>query len=96
METPTPPIFGGTIASTLAGEFSYSWSFALAVTYLGLLIRAVRDDRKYLPWAAAALALQQQLDMDYDVYIVVVALGDLVYTRLSAQVLSVSETPRLR
>ena len=45
---------------------------------------------------AAALALQQQLDMDYDVYIVVVALGDLVYTRLSAQVLSVSETPRLR
>ena len=55
-ESPTPPIFGGTIASTLAGEFSYSWSFALALVYLGLLIRAVRDEPKYYPWAAVALA----------------------------------------
>ena len=56
METPTPNIFGGTIASSLAGEFSYSWSFALMLVYLGLLLRAVYDDRRYLPWAAAALA----------------------------------------
>ena len=56
LENPTPQIFGGTIASTLAGEFSYSWSFALALVYLGLLIRAVRDDPKYFPWAAVALA----------------------------------------
>ncbi len=49
-------IYGGNIASTLAGEFSYSWSFALSLVYLGLLIRAVRDDRKWVPWAAAALA----------------------------------------
>lgn len=48
-------IYGGNIASTLAGEFSYSWSFALSLLYLGLLIRAVRDDRKYLKWAALAL-----------------------------------------
>ena len=56
METPTPNIFGGTIASSLAGEFAYSWSFAFSLVYLGLLLRAVYDDRKYFPWAAAALA----------------------------------------
>ena len=56
LENPTPQIFGGTIASTLAGEFAYSWSFALSLVYLGLLIRAVRDDPKYFPWAALALA----------------------------------------
>ena len=50
-------IYGGNVASTLAGEFSYSWSFALSLVYLGLLIKTVRDDRKYLKWAALALAL---------------------------------------
>ena len=50
-------IYGGNIASTLAGEFSYSWSFALSLVYLGLLIKSVRDDRKYVKWAALALAL---------------------------------------
>jgi hypothetical protein len=49
-------IYGGNVASTLAGEFSYSWSFALSLFYLGLLIRAVRDDRRYLKWAALVLA----------------------------------------
>ncbi|HSM44486.1 MAG TPA: hypothetical protein VK969_05660 [Acidimicrobiia bacterium] len=50
-------IYGGNVASTLAGEFSYSWSFALSLVYLGLLIKAVREDRKYVKWAALALAL---------------------------------------
>lgn len=50
-------IYGGNIASTLAGEFAYSWSFALSLVYLGLLIKAVRDDRRYTKWAALALAL---------------------------------------
>jgi hypothetical protein len=49
-------IYGGNVASTMAGEFSYSWSFSLGMLYLGLLIRAVRDDRKYIPWAAGVLA----------------------------------------
>lgn len=49
-------IYGGNVASTLAGEFSYSWSFALSLLYLGLLIRGVREDRSYLKWAALALA----------------------------------------
>lgn len=50
-------IYGGNLASTLAGEFSYSWSFALSLVYLSLLIKAIRDDRKYIKWAALALAL---------------------------------------
>jgi len=49
-------IYGGNIASSLAGEFSYSWSFSLSLVYLGLLMKAVRDDRKHIKWAAAALA----------------------------------------
>jgi len=50
-------IYGGNIASTMAGEFSFSWSFALGLFYLGLMIRTVRDDRRYLPLAALVLGL---------------------------------------
>ncbi len=57
LENPTPQIFGGTIASTLAGEFSYSWSFALALVYLSLMTKTIHEDRKYGPWAALFLAL---------------------------------------
>ncbi len=49
-------IYGGNVASSLAGEFSYSWSMALSLVYLGLLIRAVKDDSRYFKWAALALA----------------------------------------
>ena len=60
METPTPNIFGGTIASSLAGEFSYSWSFAFSLVYLGFLLRAMHDDRRrttrHFVGAAVALA----------------------------------------
>ncbi len=50
-------IYGGNIASTLAGEFTFSWSFAFSLMYLGHLIRGVRDDRRHLVWAAVFLAL---------------------------------------
>lgn len=49
-------IYGGNMASTLAGEFSYAWSFSLSLVYLGLLVKGVADDRRYLKWAAVALA----------------------------------------
>lgn len=49
-------IYGGNVLSTLAGEFSFSWSLALSLLYLGLLIRAVLDDPKYQVPAALALA----------------------------------------
>lgn len=49
-------IYGGNVASTMAGEFSFSWSFALGMVYLGLLGRAI-DDRRYVRWAALTLGL---------------------------------------
>jgi hypothetical protein len=49
-------IYGGNMASTLAGEFSFAWSFSLSLVYLGLLMKGVADDRRYLKWAALALA----------------------------------------
>ncbi len=47
------PIWGGTIASTLTGEFSYAYGIALAVLFLGLVYRAYADGRS--PWGPAAL-----------------------------------------
>lgn len=40
-------IYGGNIPSTLAGEFSYSFSFALFFLFIGLLSKGV-DERKYM------------------------------------------------
>jgi hypothetical protein len=50
------PIWGGTLASTLAGEFAYTYGTGLALVFLGLVYRSyARGDG---PWApAAALAL---------------------------------------
>ncbi len=47
------PIWGGTIASTLTGEFSYAYGIALAVLFLGLAYRAYADGRS--PWGPAGL-----------------------------------------
>ena len=38
-------IFGANIKSTLAGEFSFSWSFALSILYLGIISRDTRLGR---------------------------------------------------
>jgi len=50
-------IFGGNTLSTLAGEFSFSWSFALSLVYLGLVIRRVREGRGFSVGAGVVLAL---------------------------------------
>ncbi len=50
-------IFGGNIPSTLAGEYTYSWSFALSLVYLGLVIKAVRAGRRFSLAAGVVLAL---------------------------------------
>jgi hypothetical protein len=50
-------IFGGNIKSTLAGEFSFSWSFAFSILYLGVLIRDVREQRAWSPLAGILLGL---------------------------------------
>ena len=49
-------IYGANIMSSLAGEFTYSVSFALCILFLGLLYRVVEDRRFVLP-AAVVLAL---------------------------------------
>lgn len=50
------PIWGGTMASTLAGEFSYTYGTGLALVFLGLAYRAHAERNG--PWGpAAALAL---------------------------------------
>ena len=50
-------IYGGNIPSTMAGEFSFSWSFALVMVYLGLLIQIVRDGKRRIPLAGLVLGL---------------------------------------
>lgn len=49
-------IYGGNIASTLAGEFAFSISLSLAVVYLGVLYRGLETGR-YRAAAAVLLAL---------------------------------------
>ncbi len=50
-------IFGANIKSTLAGEFSFSWSFSLSILYVGLVVRAYRGGRKFDVWAGVVLGL---------------------------------------
>jgi hypothetical protein len=59
------PIWGGTIASTLTGEFAYAYGTALAVLTLGLGYRAYSRGRK--PWATAALLALTALAHGYAV-----------------------------
>jgi hypothetical protein len=49
-------IYGGNIPSTMAGEFAFSWSFALGFFALGAISRAIEDRRK-IPVAALLLGL---------------------------------------
>lgn len=49
-------IYGGNVASTLAGEFAFSISLSLAVLYLGFVIRGLRTG-KHRAMAAVLLAL---------------------------------------
>lgn len=49
-------IYGGNLPSTMAGEFSFSWSFALGLFALGVLVRAI-DRPRFVPLAALLLAV---------------------------------------
>ena len=49
-------IYGGNIASTLAGEFAFSISLSLALLYLGVVIRGLRTGQ-HRALAAVLLAL---------------------------------------
>jgi hypothetical protein len=51
----TYTIYGGNLFSTLAGEYAYSLSIALALLFLGLMARGLRTGR-HRGWAAVVLA----------------------------------------
>jgi len=71
-------IFGGNIKSTLAGEYSFSWSFALSIVYLGMVIRDTRDGRGFTPRAGIVLALTALSHVVTTIVVVVVSLPLLV------------------
>ena len=48
-------IYGGNLFSTLAGEYSFSFSLSLAILFIGLFACAIREGR-YRGWAAVVLA----------------------------------------
>jgi hypothetical protein len=50
-------IYGGNTLSTLAGEYSFSWSFALSLVYLGMVTRNTRQGRGFTAGPAIMLAL---------------------------------------
>ncbi len=59
------PIWGGTVASTLTGEFSYTYGIGLALLFLGVVYRAYsRGDG---PWLPAALLATTALAHGYAV-----------------------------
>jgi hypothetical protein len=59
------PIWGGTIASTLTGEFSYTYGLGLAVLFLGLVYRTYA--RGGTPWAPALVLALTALAHGYAV-----------------------------
>ncbi|HUO46236.1 MAG TPA: hypothetical protein VM470_05340 [Acidimicrobiia bacterium] len=72
-------IYGANAASTLAGEFSFSWSFVFSLVYLALLIKTVRDDRRYAVLTAVALALCALSHIITTILIVVASLSVLIW-----------------
>jgi hypothetical protein len=50
-------IFGANIKSTLAGEFSFSWSFALSLLYIGMAVHDYRKGTIFNPWTGIVLGL---------------------------------------
>jgi hypothetical protein len=48
-------IYGGNIASTLAGEFSFGWSLAFTLVFFGIVMRGLRTGR-FRAWGAVIFA----------------------------------------
>lgn len=74
-------IFGGNTLSTLAGEYSFSWSFALSFAYLGVLMRDVREGRGFTIGAGVLLALTALSHLITTLMVVLVSLPLLVRRR---------------
>jgi hypothetical protein len=72
------PIWGGTLASTLTGEFSYTYGLGLGLLFLGLVWRAA--ERGSGPWAAGAVLGLTALAHGYAVVWAGVSSAFLLYT----------------
>jgi hypothetical protein len=68
-------IFGANIKSTLAGEFSFSWSFALSILYLGIVARDTRLGRRFTPLAGIVLALTAMTHIVTTIIVVAVSVS---------------------
>jgi hypothetical protein len=79
-------IFGGNTLSTLAGEYSFSWSFALSFAYLGVLMRSVREGRGFSVGAGVLLALTALSHLITTLVVVLVSLP-LLFRKHSASTL---------
>ena len=80
-------IYGANAASTLAGEFSFSWSFALGLWYLSLLIRVLHGERHLFPLAALALGLTALSHVITTIMFVLATLAMLAWKRSAAAVI---------
>jgi len=67
-------IFGANTLSTLAGEYSFSWSFALSFAYLGVLMKNVREGRGFTVSTGVLLALTALTHLITTVVVVLVSL----------------------
>jgi len=76
-------ILGGNTLSTLAGEYSYSWSMALSLFYLGLLLRNIKEERGFTAGPGILLALTA-LSHVITASVAVVASVALLYRRKGA------------
>jgi hypothetical protein len=74
-------IFGGNVKSTMAGEFSFSWALAVALFYLGTVVRDTREGRGFTPTAGILLGLTAVTHIVVTMVVVVVSLPLLVRRR---------------
>ena len=74
-------IFGANTLSTLAGEYSFSWSFALSFFYLGMLMRSVRNGKGFTASTGVLLALTALTHLITTLVIVLVSLPILFKRR---------------
>ena len=76
-------IFGANIKSTLAGEFSFGWSFALSILYVGMVVRDYRNEKRFDPWAGVVLGFTAMAHIITTI-VVVVATLPLVFSPVVA------------
>ncbi len=80
-------IFGGNIAATMAGEYSFSWSFALSMVYLGLVVRGSREGRGFTPAAGVVLALTALSHLITTLVVVLISLPLLLRRRAAGPII---------